>query len=173
MRSSGFTLIELLVVISIIGILSVMGYANYRDFAANQIAKKAVGQIQTYLRLAQSNATTSTLCNGEGATSWSLKFADPSNIELHCNSSSALKTLNLENATVAITGEGNCTIDIPVILSYKVGSGAQNFSVDNTNTTLSSCLGSSTFTFKVTNIKNPSASPVPFNITKGVEIDVK
>ena len=62
----GFTLIELLVVIAITSILAVMGFVNFKDFSSNQISVKAAGEIQTILRLAQSNATSSTLCDSKG-----------------------------------------------------------------------------------------------------------
>lgn len=166
MRSAGFTLIELLVVISIIGILSVMGYANYRDFASNQVAKKAVGQIQTYLRLAQSNATTSTICNDKGATSWTLKFADSKTIELHCDPTDYPKsTLVLENATVAFDCEIACSLNNPTF-KYSVGSGALTISPT------SPALETSAFiTITITNIKNNATQS--FRITKGGAIDVK
>lgn len=171
MRSAGFTLIELLVVISIIGILSVMGYANYKDFAASQVAKKAAGEVQTYLRLAQSNATTSTLCNGQGAISWSLKFVDPKTIELHCNKQTdptdyTKSTLTLENATIAFSCEIECSLNNPTF-KYSVGSGAL------TITPPSIALDSSAFiTIKITNTKNTTITQ-SFKITKGGAIDAK
>ena len=175
MRSAGFTLIELLVVISIISILSVMGYANYKDFATNQIAKKAVGQIQTYLRLAQSNATTSTLCNGQGSTSWSLKFKDPSTVELRCNPTDYPKSsLILENATLEIKGtiaDVPCSIGFPAFLNYSIGTASGKLTSSDT-TVSQACLDSSTLTFTVTNAKNSNDHPF-FKISKTGAIDVQ
>ena len=178
MRSAGFTLIELLVVISIIGILSVMGYANYKDFAANQVGVKAVRELQTYLRLAQSNATTSTVCNGQGAISWSLKFVDSSKIELHCSkqiepTDNKISTLILENATLLITGDNICPaggIGFPVTLTYLTGVGTQSLTSSDINV-IQTCKDSPTFIFTITNLKNGKTQI--FKITKGGAIDVR
>ena len=87
----GYTLIELMVVIAIIAILSLVGFVNFKSFSVNQIPVKAAGQVQSYLRLAQSNATTSTLCNGLTANNWFLTFSIPKpvtvSVELGCSNS--------------------------------------------------------------------------------------
>src|SRR3989344_549373 len=107
---SGYTLIELLVVISIISILAVLGFVNFKDFATNQVTVKAQGEVQTLLRLAQSNATSSTLCNGNVVTSWHLRFTSGTVIELRCNPGNPgeflQRSYTLENARVEINGSG-------------------------------------------------------------------
>ena len=50
---SGFTLIELLVVLSVIAILSTLGYANYRAYSRTKSIDIAKKQIISDLRLAQ------------------------------------------------------------------------------------------------------------------------
>lgn len=173
MRPAGFTLIELLVVISIIAVLSIVGFVNFKGFSQDQVTDKAVGQIQTYLRLAQSNATSQTLCNGQGAASWSLKFlTDAKTIELHCDPNDYLKnTYILENASFTITGAANCPISLPAILSYSSGAGTPNLSAGNPTT--DTCLKSPTITFAVLNTKNPAALPRAFGVSKGGAINVK
>lgn len=53
----GFTLIELLVVISIIGILFVIGIAQYMNFNRRQILDQATQELKSNLRLAQTMAS--------------------------------------------------------------------------------------------------------------------
>ncbi len=100
MRSAGYTLIELLVVISIIGILSVVGFVNIKDFSSAQALKKAAGDVQSFLRLAQSNATSSAFCNKVGVVdvygvSWKVTFS-PSDVVITCGSNPSYKTLKLQ-----------------------------------------------------------------------------
>ena len=181
MRPSGFTLIELLIVISIIAIMSLVGFVNFKNFATDQITTKAIGQIKTLLRLAQSNATSSTICNGEGATSWSLIFNnDGQTIELHCSylvdkitTDYKKDEVKLENATLTISGSSNCAIGLPTTISYSVSKAGALSIVSDDQTTQTICLQSDTITFKLTNLKNPTASPLPsFNISKGGAINV-
>ncbi|MEK7617291.1 MAG: type II secretion system protein [Patescibacteria group bacterium] len=84
---SGYTLIELLVVISIMAILGVAVYTSSKSSSQNQAVKKAQGELQSYLRLAQSNATSSLKCkNSILPTKWYLQFSDDrQNIRLKCD----------------------------------------------------------------------------------------
>ena len=160
--SLGFTLIELLVVIAIISIMSVLAYVNFKDFSADQALNKAVGQIQTYLRLAQSNATSSTLCNTQSATSWSLKFTSTSTIELHCSNPADIlsKSYTLEGVQMQIKC-GADVLALPTTFTYSTGVG----------TLTTACSG--TVTFTITNTSNPGAAGKSFNISKGGAIDVQ
>ena len=161
---SGYTLIELLVVISIISILAVVGFVNFKNFATNQVTVKAQGEVQTLLRLAQSNATSSTLCNNQPATSWSVKFTDPTTIQLRCYPADYLqRPFSLVNAQVAISGSG-CSLSLPVTLNYSVGVGKLTVSPSN------AC---SFVTFTISNTSNPSAASKTFTISKGGAIDVQ
>lgn len=151
MRSQGFTLIEILVVISIISILAVVGFVNFKDSVSDQKTSKAIGEIQTLLRLAQSNATSSTICNGQGATSWSLKFSNQTTLELRCQPNDYLKSSQtLENAQIAfLIGSNSCPVDLattPFTVTYKTGAGA--FAVSYSGST-PTCLASDNWTFTV------------------------
>lgn len=164
----GYTLIELLVVISIISILAVLGFVNFKNFATDQVTVKAQGQVQTLLRLAQSNATSGTLCGTSGGLPWSLIF-NATNIGLACGLSNLVqKTYTLENAQVEIKGSGCSALRLPVTLSYSRGVGALTISPSDP------CLANATsIVFTISNTRNPSASPRPFNISKGGAIDVE
>lgn len=175
MRSAGYTLIELLVVISIISILSVVGFVNFKDFSSDQVAVKAVGQVQTYLRLAQSNATSSTICPGQGgATSWSVVFTnDAKTIQLRCNPNDFLKRIySLDPAQVSSIRGSDCGSDTaintttrPLTITYLSGVGTLAFSTTDTNT--SSCLQSSTsITIRLSNTKS-------LTLNKGGAINVQ
>lgn len=172
MRPVGYTLIELLVVISIISLMAIIGFANFKDFSRDQVVVKAAGQVQSLLRLAQSNATSSTLCNGSGATSWYINITDDANnsiIQLNCDPGGTLRSYPLENAKVSIAASG-CSFNLPVRISYAVGTGAQTLASSGASDT---CLKSSKFTLTITNFPNPSASPKSFNVSKGGAIDVQ
>ena len=167
----GFTLIELLIVISIIAIISVVGFVNFKGFSDDQVTINAVGQIQSTLRLAQSNATSSTLCNNSATTSWYLNFTSSTAFQLNCNPGGfTVKSYTLTDATVAITGSLGCSIPYPATVSYLPGAGKQTISSSGA---LASCLQSTKITFTVSNTKNPSASPIPLNISSGGAINVQ
>lgn len=143
----GYTLIELLVVISIIALLAVVGFVNFKTFSANQVAVKAAGQIQSYLRLAQTNASTSTKCkNGLETTGWSVVL-NTASVELECNGVNQ-RTYALEN--VDIENPDSC------ILVYSIGTGALN----------NSCI------FTVINRSNRDLSKT-VEVTKGGAINVE
>lgn len=98
MRSAGFTLVELLVVISIIGILSVIAFANFKEFSSAQALKKAAGDVQSFLRLAQSNATSSTLCGSSSGVDWTVTL-NANSVVISCPSNPNYKTLTLQSGT--------------------------------------------------------------------------
>lgn len=173
MRSAGFTLIELLVVISIISFLSAIGFVNYNSFSSNQVPVNAVGQIQSFLRLAQSNATSSTKCNGQGSTSWYLKFLNNTTIELRCNSSNSSdnlqKSYTLENSRIKSINCGSVVVSVPLTLNFSSGVGALTFS---TATPLGACLPSDNWTFTIENILDTNKTKT-FNISKGGAVNVQ
>lgn len=174
MRSAGYTLIELLIVISIIALMSIMGFVAFKNFASNQILVKAKGQIQSLLKLAQSNATSSTLCGTQGATSWSLKFNTISNstsIELRCDPGNFLPrpAYALENAKIdQIKGTGcAAALSFPVTFNYKVGVGT--LTIDPPETCLSNA---SSIDIKLSNINNSSMTDT-LKMSKGGAVDVQ
>ena len=167
--SAGFTLIELLIVFSLTSILGVVGFVNFKDYAADQVATRAVGQIQSILRLAQSNATSYTNCNGAAVSSWSLSFTS-SSMQLSCNPSGTPKAYPLTDAAVVITGDSGCAIPLPATVSYSPGTAAQTVT---SATALSTCLQSSTITFTVSNTRNPSSPAKTLKISKGGAINVQ
>lgn len=173
MRSLGFTLIELLIVISIIALLSLLGFANFKDFAAEQVGVKAKGQIQTVLRLAQSNATSSTLCNnGQGGVYWSVKFAANNTMELRCGST--LPAANLYRTYTLETGGviqqvkcGDSAVNLPVTLNYSPGKGVLTFD------TSGNCSGEDMWTFEIANERKPDVSSIPLKVSKGGTINAE
>src|SRR3989338_8821939 len=106
-KSTGFTLIELLIVISIISILTIVGIANLKDFAQAQVITRATGQIQSFLRLAHTNASSSVKCTDtEAAASWLVTFqTDKSTLTLIC------KSLTLETVVKDLTLDSNIEIN--------------------------------------------------------------
>ncbi len=92
----GFTLVELLVAISVMAILSVASFAKFAVLREDQYLKNASSEIQSFIRFAQTNATSNIACTPTlGGTPWTLTFS-PDKIDLSCQGSS-LKTLTLSN----------------------------------------------------------------------------
>lgn len=184
MRSAGYTLIELLIVISIIALLSVVGFVNFKDFSAGQVIVRAEGEAQTLLRLAQSNATSSTLCNNplstnKGSVSWKLVFTNFTSIALQCDtaihSNYLVRTYTLQNAQFSIKGSGCGSATAgDVTLTYTTGVGA--LAVSTTDLLTSTCLtnsGSIIFTISKPTGSSSTASSQSFTINKGGAIDVQ
>lgn len=166
--AQGFTLIELLVVISITAILGVLTIANFKDFSRTQILNKAASDIQNFLIQAQSNATTSTLCDGQGGASWGVNFRpniDPnsSTIDLVCSANTIIKkTLTLENVTISSIRGSSCvtSLNVPLLVSYSPLYGKLSF------WGFANCLNSSsTVTINLTYTK--TGDQKSFNITQG------
>lgn len=128
----GFTLIELLVVISIISIMSVVAFVNFKDFTQDQILNKAVGQVQTYLRLAQANATAGVVCNNLGGADWRINLKPSrTEVDLECSTDNfqntqTVKTLTLENIRVDSVKGSACTSSSspPLYITYAKLSGS-------------------------------------------------
>lgn len=160
--SAGYTLIELLVVITIMAILALIGFFNLNNFSKSQITVKAVGQVQSLLRLAQSNATSSTNCNNQGATSWSV-VADATNLKLRCNPGDYLhRTYTLENSRI----EGIQYLSFPATFTYAIGSGA--LSIGGCS---GSCATAASITFTIKNLINNELKS--FNLSKGGAVNAR
>ena len=180
MHSQGYSLIELLVVIVIMSIIGVVGFINYKHFVTSQITTNAITQIQSILRLAQSNATSSVLCNDNppnpNVSPWSLSF-NPGSITLSCGpSNSPWKTYNLENATIdSIIGTssscGNASVPFPFKISFD-NFGSLTFSTPGSLTYSATCLQSASWVFTIRNA-NDNSPPKNFSISKGGAVDVQ
>lgn len=159
----GFTLIEILVVISIMALLAVGSFVYFKDFSARQYTNKAAGEIQSLFRLAQSNATSSTICKkGDGTndqSKWSLKFFnDHQTIKLLCGQDNTEKrTYILENARF------ESSRNLPVQVNYAPGSGVLTFSCEP------DCNSAQSLTFTL----NPGANQKTLTISKGGAVNVQ
>jgi len=114
MRSVGFTLIELLIVLSIISILTIVGVVNFKDYAQDQVTIKATGQIQSLLRTAQRNSSSSVKCTDtEPAVSWLVDFKDATSDSNH-------RTITLSCKSPTSSEDSLTTIDIPPSIELNV-----------------------------------------------------
>lgn len=178
-KQNGFTLIELLVVISMLGILATFVFVNYRSAASDQLLAKAVIEIQTLLKFAQSNATTGTVCVGPGGNSWTVKFRqnDKSKLDLTCGTTDTPRqSLTLQDVEVSSfqCNPADTTIcppvdDVftpPLSVNYSPLYGNINFSSGAvcSNT-------ASTIMVTLRNIKNNNKKC--FTISKGGAVNVK
>lgn len=107
----GFTLVELLVVITIMAIIGAYAFSNLGSFGEDQKLKSAAQDVQSFLRLAQSNATSGLKCQGQSVLDWRI---DTTNWDLKCRNSagvsSSLKRLTLPaNISVDSITAGTCT----------------------------------------------------------------
>lgn len=170
----GFTLIELLIVISIMALLSVVAYANFKDFAQDRVVNKAIGQIQTALRLAQANATSSFLCQGLASVDWSVSIrADKINVDLTCGESGfVVQTTTLQNVLVDSIEGSACTSPtdiLPLTITYSKLSGKVKIKGAEG---APSCIDQSQQVS--VNIKNTKTSIIKtFTISKGGTINVQ
>ncbi len=166
----GFTLVELLIVISIIGILGVLTFANFKDFSQAQILSKAITDTQTILRQAQSNATSSTLCNNTGGLNWGVNFnSSGTGVDLICGpADSVQKTINFTNVKVVSIKGSSCIskLNLPFKISYSPLYGKVTFTGSD------NCIAlSPTITLSITN--NKTGEQKSFNITQGGATDAQ
>ncbi|MBI2040331.1 prepilin-type N-terminal cleavage/methylation domain-containing protein [Candidatus Microgenomates bacterium] len=171
-NSRGYTIIELLVVITIIAILSAIVFINSRTLAQDQILNKAVGQIQSALRLAQSNATAGLKCGSplQGGASWSAQFgSDKTKVEIYCDKTATVQqTFSLENVQVSEIQGSSCPSSSPppVSIKYSPLYGLLTFEASD------SCIGlSNTLTITVSNLTGGNSKS--FTLSKGGAIDVE
>jgi len=71
---SGYTLVELLVVLAIMAIIAVGTFVTSRGFSQDQAVVRAMGQVQSLIKLAQSNANSNLKCNGVPSSHWYVEF---------------------------------------------------------------------------------------------------
>lgn len=85
MRSArGFTLIELLIVISIMAIMGTFAIANYRTFGEDKDLENAALDVVSFIRMAQTNATTNLKCVLEYGGIWQIEYFSRTVINLNC-----------------------------------------------------------------------------------------
>lgn len=169
MKRNAFTLIELLVVMAIMAILGSVVFVNFKGFAQDQILNKTIGEIQTYLRLAQTNATAGVVCpNQGGGADWRLKL-DTDIVLLECSTDdflttpSPVKTLKLENVKIDFAEGSSCLIYV----TYSKLNGSAKIGSDPT-----SCINISDQV--LVNIKNLKTNNIKsFTISKGGAIDAQ
>ena len=105
MWHKGFTLVELMVVISILSLLGLVSYANIRKFREGQVIEKSASDLQSLLRLAQSNATARLKCNGQFGATWLVEFANRQTINLKCyvnGPASTQQTLSFSGTNIQV-----------------------------------------------------------------------
>lgn len=108
----GFTLVELLVVIAIMALLGIVSFSKLPTLKEDRDLKNAANELQSIIRTAQTNATTSVRCaqTGGGST-WSVEYAALS-VNLSCPGN-LIKTLTFSNNVkiCKITYSGCSTTD--------------------------------------------------------------
>lgn len=172
-KKNGFTLVEILVAVTIMAFLGIVAIVNFKGVSSDTILSKAQGQIQSYLRIAQINATSSILCDGMGGAGWSIRFRtdDKAKLDLNCEKSLVvIRTFTLENAEVASIKGSSCPLDsYPVSfldVTFSTLYGVPEFSG------IDACLGSSsTLTLTIRNLKNGNQKS--FKISEGGALDVQ
>jgi len=150
----GFTLVELLVVMAVMAIVGVFTLANYKSFGEDQNFKNAALDVQSFLRLAQSNSTSGLKCQSQDTLGWIVVFTNATELDLECQNSSgitsSLKKLSLP-ADISIsgitTGISNCPFGTTVTFAPLYG------------TMVSSC-GSSSIIITLLNSKTSNTKQV-------------
>lgn len=130
----GFTLIELLVVISIMAILGAFTITNFHFFGEDKELEGIALDIQSLIRVAQTNATTNLKCNTQSGAIWQFEYSNASTINLKCLEPSASpiikKTMSFESNIVVQSFSGNipsCPSAFPVLINFAPLDGKINF----------------------------------------------
>lgn len=86
MPKNGFTLVEILIITGMMAIIGVIVFANFRSGKEEQILQKSLFETQSVLRLAQSNASASVVCdNLGGGSKWQVVINSSTDvIDLKC-----------------------------------------------------------------------------------------
>jgi prepilin-type N-terminal cleavage/methylation domain-containing protein len=70
MNNKAYTLIELMVAVAILVIVSIISVNQFRSFNQDRELSNSASNLQSFIRTAQTNATTGTLCNANGGATW-------------------------------------------------------------------------------------------------------
>lgn len=70
----GFTLIELLIVLAILSLGSLFAFINLGSFREDKELQNASGALVSFLRLAQTNATSGVKCGTNSGAYWAVEF---------------------------------------------------------------------------------------------------
>ena len=178
-RLNGYTLVELLVVITIMALLGAAVFINSQTYGQDQILSRAIGQVQSGLRLAQNNATAGLICidadnEAHGVVKWSARFDfDKTKVSIYCEQSNqSQKTFQLEDTEIISIKGDKCseTSSPPVVVTYTALYGILTFTTGDLAT--KDCLEvSNALTFTLKNLKNGHLKN--FNFSKGGAIDVQ
>lgn len=175
----GFTLVEMLVVLTIMGLTAITAFISIGTFREDENLKSVASDLQSYLRLAQSNAQTGIKCVNFGGVSWSIILTDRTSIKLKCQTQeSAVREWTLKNPAQIDSIEGIGTLSCssvksedtlinPVIVTFTHLYGQAAFS-DPQN----QCLSESTGIQIKVRKKMGSAVLKTVTISKGGSIDV-
>ncbi|MDO8619046.1 MAG: type II secretion system protein [Candidatus Daviesbacteria bacterium] len=161
----GFTLIELLVVISIMTLAGTFALVNLGSFRKDQELQSAVVDVQNFLRLAQTNASTNLKCNSVAGVPWDIEFKDSQHVNLIC--ADQITTLPMRSTILIDTVTGAINCQFPVKVEFAPVFGTVSF-IQNPG---DSCINVGTQSLMVT-IKNDSGNKV-ITITKGGSINVQ
>lgn len=169
----GYTLIELIIVMTVMSIISLAVYLNTRSVTQDQILVTAVSDIQSLLRLAQANATSSTICdNSQPSSSWSVEFdnTNQNTLNLKCDKSLIPQKTLILNQAMVVSAMGSSCLNpsfpsSPITISFSSVYGKLTFlGVDQ-------CLQeSNTLNLTIRNFTNGSQRE--FRVSKGGAIDV-
>lgn len=84
MKKNAFTLIELLIVMAIMGFLG-MGILLQQNLSKEDLdLKLKAADLQSFIRVAQTNATARVLCNSIGGAYWLIRPISIKTVELRC-----------------------------------------------------------------------------------------
>lgn len=122
MKKNGYTFMELLVVITIMVLLGAGILLQQNLIKEDNVLTQAAADLQSFIRLAQSNATTAVLCEGEGTISWIIEptLNNKQRLNLKCKNASSPQPIqqktfvfggNIEIA--AVLGASGCNANFP------------------------------------------------------------
>lgn len=183
MKKNGYTFIELLVVITIMVLLGAGILLQQNLFKEDIALKGAAADVQSFIRLAQSNATTSVLCEGVGSSAW---IIEPRNnagkdvLDLKCdqpnpNPAILQTTFSFDPAILIDSIKGNftgsCNTNAPtqtLTIRFPILSAKPNFESPSNN----SCVLSST-NLEISLKNTKTNKTIIVTIDKGGSVDVK